>query len=509
MMPDGKAWLFTRQRPARRAAARRTTSRSSRRCATSSIPNVGSNPVGDHLRPAREPAGRARATGLSAHRLDLPPDRAPHRRPDEPQPPVAGRAAARDVRRDRPGARARSRHRGRRLDGRSRRRAREIEASAKVTEPDAAAAAGRTRGAPGLPAVALGHVHDERAGRRRATRSTTSWRISGDPNVTIQESKAFRCRVRAGRRESETTEKLAHASERSAPRDPTTPSSRTAWPTRRRARSSTAAPTGRSDMPAEITEIAIRVPEARRMGFFTDTTVCIGCKACEVACKQWNDLPADGSPNGKQGISLDYTGAPVGVHLAPRALRGDGQADREQQQAAREMLDRGEGGRLPSLPAPDEIPAGSGRAGAAGGAPSLVSSPVAAGSPRGSATAAGGETGALLDRWVFHVRRLQALHERRLPRRLPDGCAHPDGVRDGHRAVRHLQRLRLLRRLLPVRRDRPRPLRRPGREVHALLRPPPGRPRTGVREGLPDRLDPVRALRGAGGDGEEARGRAA
>jgi formate dehydrogenase major subunit len=33
--------------------------------------------------------------------------------------------------------------------------------------------------------------------------------ISGDPNVTIQESKAFRCKVRAGRREGETTQKLA------------------------------------------------------------------------------------------------------------------------------------------------------------------------------------------------------------------------------------------------------------------------------------------------------------
>jgi formate dehydrogenase iron-sulfur subunit len=31
-----------------------------------------------------------------------------------------------------------------------------------------------------------------------------------------------------------------------------------------------------------------------QMGFFTDTTLCIGCKACEVACKQWNQLPADG-----------------------------------------------------------------------------------------------------------------------------------------------------------------------------------------------------------------------
>jgi formate dehydrogenase iron-sulfur subunit len=28
-----------------------------------------------------------------------------------------------------------------------------------------------------------------------------------------------------------------------------------------------------------------------RMGFFTDTTVCIGCKACQVACKEWNDVP--------------------------------------------------------------------------------------------------------------------------------------------------------------------------------------------------------------------------
>ncbi len=30
------------------------------------------------------------------------------------------------------------------------------------------------------------------------------------------------------------------------------------------------------------------------LGFFTDTTVCIGCKACEVACKEWNQLPDDG-----------------------------------------------------------------------------------------------------------------------------------------------------------------------------------------------------------------------
>jgi formate dehydrogenase iron-sulfur subunit len=42
------------------------------------------------------------------------------------------------------------------------------------------------------------------------------------------------------------------------------------------------------------------------MGFFTDTTTCIGCKACEVACKQWNDLPADGGTFTKGG-SYDHT----------------------------------------------------------------------------------------------------------------------------------------------------------------------------------------------------------
>src|SRR3954464_9132732 len=31
-----------------------------------------------------------------------------------------------------------------------------------------------------------------------------------------------------------------------------------------------------------------------RVGFFTDTTLCIGCKACEVACREGNQVPDDG-----------------------------------------------------------------------------------------------------------------------------------------------------------------------------------------------------------------------
>ena len=45
----------------------------------------------------------------------------------------------------------------------------------------------------------------------------------------------------------------------------------------------------------------------RRVGFFTDTSVCIGCKACEVACKEWNHVPADGMEF--TGQSYDNTGA--------------------------------------------------------------------------------------------------------------------------------------------------------------------------------------------------------
>src|SRR3954470_2619626 len=43
-----------------------------------------------------------------------------------------------------------------------------------------------------------------------------------------------------------------------------------------------------------------------RVGFFTDTSLCIGCKACEVACKEWNHVPEDGLD--WLGNSYDHTG---------------------------------------------------------------------------------------------------------------------------------------------------------------------------------------------------------
>jgi formate dehydrogenase iron-sulfur subunit len=54
-----------------------------------------------------------------------------------------------------------------------------------------------------------------------------------------------------------------------------------------------------------------------RYGFFTDTSICIGCKACEVACKEWNQIPD--SNQGFTGLSYDNTidlGANTWRHVA-------------------------------------------------------------------------------------------------------------------------------------------------------------------------------------------------
>ena len=62
------------------------------------------------------------------------------------------------------------------------------------------------------------------------------------------------------------------------------------------------------DKPGDIKQI---------MGFFTDTTLCIGCKACEVACKQWNQLPSDGIEfTGNSYDNTTHLGATTWRHVA-------------------------------------------------------------------------------------------------------------------------------------------------------------------------------------------------
>ena len=101
---------------------------------------------------------------------------------------------------------------------------------------------------------------------------------------------------------------------------------------------------------APPTEIAIDRAGAQRLGFFTDTTTCIGCKACEVACKQWNDLPADGSEFRKGG-SYDHTGelsASTWRHVRFIELLEPSPLLKAE---AERVLSAGSGGNLPSIPA--------------------------------------------------------------------------------------------------------------------------------------------------------------
>ena len=71
-------------------------------------------------------------------------------------------------------------------------------------------------------------------------------------------------------------------------------------------------------MPDAALEVRTYGAEARpRVGFFTDTSLCIGCKACEVACKEWNRVPDDIGP--WTGDSYDNTralGADTWRHVA-------------------------------------------------------------------------------------------------------------------------------------------------------------------------------------------------
>jgi formate dehydrogenase iron-sulfur subunit len=100
------------------------------------------------------------------------------------------------------------------------------------------------------------------------------------------------------------------------------------------------------------------------MGFFTDTSVCIGCKACEVACKEWNHVPM--SMQGFTGKSYDNTvdlGADTWRHVAfveqtlPLDAREEGDlvqvAERAQTAGANGLATYQEGGSVRWLMASD------------------------------------------------------------------------------------------------------------------------------------------------------------
>ena len=85
-----------------------------------------------------------------------------------------------------------------------------------------------------------------------------------------------------------------------------------------------------------------------RKGFFTDTSICIGCKACEVACKEWNRNPRDGDLE-LLGSSYDNSGA-LGASTWRHVAFIEQKSDRieEARESGRALVDLG----MPSMGAP-------------------------------------------------------------------------------------------------------------------------------------------------------------
>ena len=263
--------------------------------------------------------------------------------------------------------------------------------------------------------------------------------LGSDPNVSIQEDKAFTCNVRAGRRGGETTARLSGRARRQPRR------ARQRRPVR-----------GHGAVMTEIADRARRTPS----GWASSPT-----RRCASAARPARSPASSGTtcpPTAARSARAAPTTTPAGCRATPGATCASSSW------------------RTPAAAcSEDEIP-------------DLVGH---GGRERVADRRRGRRRG--VRQLGLHVRRLQALHERRLPRRVPDGRADPHRVRDRRAPAGRLQRLRLLRAGVPVRRRRPRARGRPRRQVHALLRPARGRPGARLREGLPDRLDPVRPLRRA------------
>ncbi len=92
-----------------------------------------------------------------------------------------------------------------------------------------------------------------------------------------------------------------------------------------------------------------------RKGFFTDTSICIGCKACEVACKEWNQLPMDRL--GLTGASYDNTaglGASTWRHVA--FIEQTTERIFAARESGRRLVDLGVPGLRPAAPQPAVLP---------------------------------------------------------------------------------------------------------------------------------------------------------
>lgn len=86
-----------------------------------------------------------------------------------------------------------------------------------------------------------------------------------------------------------------------------------------------------------------------RMAFFTDTSICIGCKACEVACKEWNRNPVEGYA--VTGDSYDNTGslgANTWRHVA--FIEQDNDRIEKAREEGRQLVSLGMPGLAPSPP---------------------------------------------------------------------------------------------------------------------------------------------------------------
>ncbi|WP_201467922.1 4Fe-4S dicluster domain-containing protein [Janibacter melonis] len=117
----------------------------------------------------------------------------------------------------------------------------------------------------------------------------------------------------------------------------------------------------------DVAQDAGWVDPPSRKGFFTDTSICIGCKACEVACKEWNAVPMDGL--GLSGNSYDNTGDLGASTWRHVAFVEQGQERIEAARASgKALVDLG----MPSIGAPAPQPARGGTPAGYGSLPAPV-----------------------------------------------------------------------------------------------------------------------------------------